>query len=191
MITGGGYGDRTDEELLALLKNGQEDAFDLLYYRYRNKLVAIAYNRLKSKEVAEELVQDVFTDIWQKRFSLQLRNKLSSYLCTAIKYTVLDHIRKQKNNDKYIAEMLKTVDNASPSIEEVLYVDELDYHLNKSIDSLPEKCREVFILSRFEDYSVREIAEKLNISPDTAKYHIAQALKKLRVNLKHIYNFFL
>jgi RNA polymerase sigma factor (sigma-70 family) len=67
----------------------------------------------------------------------------------------------------------------------------LDYHLNKSIETLPEKCREVFRLSRFEDYSVREIAEKLNISPDTAKYHIAQALKKLRVNLKHIYNFFL
>jgi RNA polymerase sigma-70 factor (ECF subfamily) len=191
MITLAGYGGLTDEELLALLKKGHEEAFDFLYYRYRNKLIAIAYNRLKSKEVAEELVQDVFTDIWQKRFSLQLRNKLSSYLCTAIKYTVLDHIRKQKTKDKYIAEMIKIVDNASPSIEEVLYVDELDYHLNKSIDTLPEKCREVFILSRFEDYSVREIAEKLNISPDTAKYHIAQALKKLRVNLKHIYNFFL
>jgi RNA polymerase sigma-70 factor (family 1) len=191
MITVAVYGNLTDEELLALLKNGHEEAFDFLYYRYRNKLIAIAYNRLKSKEAAEELVQDVFTDIWQKRFSLQLRNNLSSYLCTAIKYAVLDHIRKQKTKDKYVAEMIKTVDNVSPSIEEVLYVDELDYHLNKSIDTLPEKCKEVFILSRFEDYSVREIAEKLKISPDTAKYHIAQALKKLRVNLKHIYNFFL
>ncbi len=191
MITIAGYGNLTDEELLALLKNGHEEAFDFLYSRYRSKLIAIAYNRLKSKEAAEELVQDVFADIWQKRFSLQLRNNLSSYLCTAIKYAVLDYIRAQKTKDKYVAEMIKTSDGASPSIEEGLYVDELDYHLNKSINALPEKCREVFILSRFEDYSVREIAEKLNISPDTAKYHIAHALKKLRINLKHIYNFFL
>jgi RNA polymerase sigma-70 factor (ECF subfamily) len=184
------YGDLTDEQLMALLKIGHDEAFDCLYYRYRNKLVSIAYNRLKSKEIAEELVQDVFADVWQKRFRLQLRNKLSSYLCTAIKYAALDYIRAQKTKDKYIAEMLKTSDATTSSIEG-LYVDELDYHLNKSIDALPEKCREVFILSRFEDNSVREISEKLNISPETAKYHIAHALKRLRVSLKHIYNFFL
>jgi RNA polymerase sigma-70 factor (ECF subfamily) len=191
MISAAGYGDQADEKLLTLLKDGHEEAFDCLYYRYRNKLFSIAYNRLKSKEIAEELVQDVFADIWQKRSSLHLRNNLSSYLCTAIKYAVLDHIRAQKTKDKYVAEMLKSSENASPSLEQNLYVDELDYHLNKSIDALPEKCREVFTLSRYENYSVREIAEKLDISPETAKYHIAHALKKLRVNLKHIYNFFL
>jgi RNA polymerase sigma-70 factor (family 1) len=191
MASATGYNDLSDEKLLALLKDGREEAFDHLYFRYRNKLLSIAYNRMQSKEAAEELVQDVFADIWQKRQTLQIRHNLSSYLCTAIKYAVLDHIRSQKTKDSYVAEMMKAGENTSPSAEQAMDFSELDFHLNKSIDALPEKCREVFTLSRFENYSVREIAEKLNISPETAKYHIAHALKTLRVSLKHVYNFFL
>jgi RNA polymerase sigma-70 factor (family 1) len=191
MISETGYIDLSDEKLLALLKDGHEEAFDHLYFRYRNKLLSVAYNRLKSREIAEEIVQDVFTDIWQKRQTLQIRNKLSSYLCTAIKYAVLDHIRSQNTKDSYVAEMMKVTERAALSVEHAVEFYELDFHLNKSIEALPEKCREVFTLSRYENYSVREIAEKLDISPETAKYHIAHALKTLRLNLKHIYNFFL
>lgn len=191
MISATGYIDLSDEQLLTLLKNDQEEAFDHLYFRYRNKLVIVAYNRLKSKEVAEEVVQDVFADLWQKRHTLQIRSSLSAYLFTAIKYSVLDHIRSLKTRDRFVTEMLKASGDASPSAEQGMDFHELDFHLNKSIEALPEKCREVFTLSRFENYSVREIAEKLNISPETAKYHIAHALKTLRVSLKHIYNFFL
>jgi len=186
-----GYTDLSDEKLLALLKDGLEEAFDHLFFRYRNKLFAVAYNRLKSKETAEEIVQDLFAAIWQKRQTLQITNNLSSYLCTAIKYAVLDHIRSQKTKDSYVAEMLKVSERAASSVEQGVEFNELDFHLNKSIDALPEKCREAFTLSRYENYSVREIADKLNISPETAKYHIAHALKTLRLNLKHIYNFFL
>lgn len=185
------FSDRTDEELLILLKAGHENAFDCLYYRYRNKLFNIAYSRLRSKEICEELVQDIFSDLWQKNGDLQIRSNLSSYLCTCVKYSVLDHIRAQKSKDRYISEMLISAARFSVSTETALQNEELKYHLNKSIDALPEKCREVFILSRFEDNSIREIAEKLSISPDTAKYHISTALKKLRLNLKHFYNFFL
>ncbi|WP_236676127.1 sigma factor [Chryseolinea lacunae] len=91
MISETGYTDLSDERLLALLKDGHEEAFDHLYFRYRNKLLSVAYNRLKSKETAEEIVQDVFADIWQKRETLHVRNNVSSYLCTAIKYAVLDY----------------------------------------------------------------------------------------------------
>lgn len=185
------FSDRTDEELLILLKAGRDDAFDCLYYRYRNRLFNIAYSRLRSKEICEELVQDLFADLWQKSGDLQIRNNLSSYLCTCIKYSVLDHIRAQKSKERYISEMLLSAARFSVSTEMALQNEELNYHLNKSIEALPEKCKEVFILSRFENNSVREIAEKLNISPDTAKYHISTALKKLRLNLKHLYNFFL
>jgi RNA polymerase sigma-70 factor (ECF subfamily) len=191
MTSATGYNDLSDEKLLALLKDGQEEAFDHLYFRYRNKLTAVAYNRLKSKETAEEIVQDVFADIWQKRQTLQIRSNLSAYLCTAIKYAVLDYIRSQSTKDSYVAEMMKVSESAASSVEHAVEYNELDFHLNKSIDALPEKCREVFTLSRYENYSVREIAEKLDISPETAKYHIAHALKTLRLSLKHIYNFFL
>ena len=191
MTSATGYNDLSDEKLLALLKDGHEEAFDQLYFRYRNKLLSVAYNRLKSKEIAEEIVQDIFADIWQKRQTLQIRNNLSSYLCTAIKYAVLDYIRSQDTKDAYVAEMMKVAESAESPIEQGVEFSELDFHVNKSIDALPEKCREVFTMSRYENYSVREIAEKLNISPETAKYHIAHALKTLRLNLKHIYNFFL
>ena len=191
MTSGVEFSGLSDEELLALLKIGHEGAFDFLYFRYRNKLFNIAYNRLKSKEVCEELVQDLFADLWQKRLEVQIRSNLSSYLCTSVKYAVIDHIRSQKNKERYISEILMASESALPSPEERFTNEELNYHLNKSIQALPEKCREVFVLSRFENNSVREIAEKLNISPDTAKYHISTALKKLRVNLKHLYNFLL
>ena len=183
--------DRADEELLARLKNGHEDAFDCLYYRYRNKLFTIAYNRLRSKEVCEELVQDLFADLWQKHADLQITNNLSSYLCTAVKYSVLDHIRGQKIRGRYVSEILASATRSLSTTEDALENEELKFHLTKSIQALPEKCREVFVMSRFEDHSVQEIAEKLNISPDTAKYHISTALKKLRLNLKHLYILFL
>jgi RNA polymerase sigma-70 factor (family 1) len=185
------FSDLTDEDLLALLKKGSEKAFDCLYFRYRNKLFNIAYNRLKSKEVCEELVQDLFADLWQKCHQLQIQNNLSSYLCTAVKYAVLDHIRAQQSKEKYISEMLRSVENTSPTAESQLDHDELSYHLSRGIEALPEKCREVFVLSRFEKRSIREISEQLKISPDTAKYHISTALKKLRLNLKHLYNLIL
>jgi RNA polymerase sigma-70 factor (family 1) len=185
------FSEHSDEELLALLKSGCEEAFDCLYYRYRNKLFNIAYNRLRSKDVCEELIQDIFVNLWQRHQDLQIHGNLAAYLCTSVKYAVLDHIRAQKSKERYVSEMLASAAKSLSSTDEALRSEELKFYLSKSIQALPEKCREVFILSRFEDNSVQEIAKKLNISPDTAKYHISTALKKLRVTLKHLHNFLL
>jgi RNA polymerase sigma-70 factor (ECF subfamily) len=181
------YGELTDEDLLDLLKQGQEGAFDCLYIRYRNKLIAAAYNRIQSRAVAEELVQEVFTDLWHKRFNLVITRNVSSYLFTAVKYEVLDHIRSLKVKHGYLQQLARFEDWITDMTREQLDAEELDYHLNKSINALPDKCREVFKLSRFEHYTIQEIADKLNISPDTAKYHISHALKELRISLKDLY----
>jgi len=177
----------SDEHVIALLKEGDEKAFDCLYKRYRNKLVAIAYHRIKSKETAEELVQDVFVNIWQKRFTLAIHHTFFSYVYTAVKYKVFDHISSLKVKDRYVEEMSRFSEKALNVTELEIEFNELDYHLNKSISDLPEKCKEAFRLSRFENYSIKEIAEELKISPDTAKYHIAHALKKLRERLRQLY----
>jgi RNA polymerase sigma-70 factor (ECF subfamily) len=176
----------SDEQLVTLLTQGEEHAFDCLYVRYRDQLTTIVFNRLRSREVAEELVQEVFADIWQKRSTLSIRNSFAAYVFTAAKYSVLDYIRSQKVKDRYVSEMLLTVGaNEINLTEQQTELDELDHHLNKNIEELPEKCRIVFKLSRFENYSVNEIAIELNISPNTVKYHIAYALKALRLNLRH------
>lgn len=176
----------SDEQLVTLLTQGEEYAFDCLYVRYRDQLTAIVFNRLRSREVAEELVQEVFADIWQKRSTLSIRNSFAAYVFTAAKYSVLDYIRSQKVKDRYVSEMLLTAGaNEINLTEQQTELDELDHHLNKNIEELPEKCRAVFKLSRFENYSVNEIATELNISPNTVKYHIAYALKALRFNLRH------
>lgn len=181
------FAGQTDEKVLALLKEGQESAFDCLYMRYRNKLVSAAYARVKSKEQAEEIVQDVFVDLWQKRTTLVIHHTFSAYVFTAVKYKVLDHIARLRVKDRYVQELEKFSEAALNVTELEVDFNELDYHLNKSINSLPEKCREVFRMSRFEHYTVNEIADKLNVSPDTAKYHIAHALKTLRQSLRHLY----
>src|SRR6185436_6170324 len=92
-----------------------------------------------------------------------------------------------KVKDRYVSEMLLTAPaNESNPTEQQTELEELDYHLNKNIEDLPEKSRAVFKLSRFENYSVNEIATELNISPNTVKYHITYALKTLRLNLRHL-----
>jgi RNA polymerase sigma-19 factor, ECF subfamily len=187
MISNDEFAGLSDEEVLTLLNKGVEKAFDCLYRRYRTKLVSAAFNRIKSKEQAEELVQDVFIHIWQKRNSLAIHHTFSAYAFTAVKYKVLDYISSLKIKDRYIQEMLKFSDEAANVTELEIEFNELDYHLNKSMNDLPEKCREVFMLSRFENYTVNQIAEKLNVSPDTAKYHISHALKKLRESLHRLY----
>ena len=181
----------SDEKVLLLLKEGNERAFDWLYLRYRNKLVFMANTRIRSKEQAEELVQDVFVNLWQKRNTLIIHHTFSAYVFTAIKYKILDYISSLKIKDRYVQEMSKFSNHALNVTELEIDFNELDYHLNKSMNDLPEKCREVFRLSRFENYTVNEIAEKLNVTPDTAKYHIAHALKKLRESLRHLYLIFL
>jgi RNA polymerase sigma-70 factor (family 1) len=181
------YSELTDEDLLDLLKQGAERAFDCLYMRYRSKLISEAYQRIQSRDVAEELVQEVFADLWHKRTSLVITRTFEAYLFTAVKYEVLDHIRSLKVKHSYLEQLARFDDRITDMTREQLDAEELDYHLNKSINALPDKCREVFKLSRFENYTIQEIADKLNISPDTAKYHISHALKELRVSLKDLY----
>jgi len=181
------YSNHSDERLCELLSQGEESAFDCLYTRYRNKLIHIGTNRTQSHVVAEELVQEVFADLWQRRSAITITRTFSAYILTAMKYAVLDHIRSLKVKNNYLQQIAAFENRVTDATREQVELEELDYHLNASINALPEKCREVFKLSRFENHTVQEIADKLNISPDTAKYHIAHALKTLRVSLKHLY----
>lgn len=166
------------------MKKGDQEAFESLYNIYWEMLFVIAYNRLESVEVAREIVQDVFTDLWIKKERLRIDTSIKSYLLTAVKYTVIDHIRKSTHREKYINYMLRYNNKQHEATEEIIYLNDLQAALNREISSLPEKCREIFELSRFKNQTNKEIAHKMNISPKTVENQIFKALSVLRKNLK-------
>lgn len=173
-----------ESTLILLLRQGDEEAFEVLYNRYWEKLLTIAYHRIGSMEVAKELVQDVFTNLWRRRQQLTIQTTFGAYIFSAMKYTILDHIRAQAVKEKYIAAIKTAVQYADNSTVDFIAYEELNHTLEQEIRKLPEKCRMVFRLSRIEHYSTKEIAEKLQISPKTVENQITKALKLLRVNLR-------
>jgi RNA polymerase sigma-70 factor (family 1) len=176
----------TDEELVELLKQGKDKAFDELYFRYRDLLARFVYIRMKSVPISEEIVQEVFTTIWERRKTLVIQKKFSAYIYTSVRYMTLDYFKSHSVTDQYIKEVLDSSgydSSGQNTTEESIYHDELQQALDKATLLLPKKSKEVFILSRFKQYSNKEIAEELNVSHETVKYHIAYALKFMRVYL--------
>ncbi|NRT14922.1 RNA polymerase sigma-70 factor (ECF subfamily) [Flavobacterium sp. 28A] len=177
------YKKHTDEELVDLLQQGKDKAFDELYFRYRDLLVRFVYVRMKSIPIAEEIVQEVFTTIWERRKVLVIQKKFSAYIYTSVRYVTLDYMKAHTTTDKYIKYIIDSnatiITNSNNTIESI-YHDELQEAVDKATSLLPKKAKEVFVLSRFKQYTNKEIAEELNISLETVKYHISYALKFMR-----------
>lgn len=174
----------TDEQLVELLKQGKDKAFDELYFRYRDLLVRFVYVRMKSVPISEEIVQEVFTTIWERRKTLVIQKKFSAYIYTSVRYVTLDYIKSHTVTDQYIKEVSNRSSNDytnnNNATEDSIYYEELQQAVDKATSLLPKKSKEVFILSRIKQYSNKEIAEELNVSHETVKYHIAYALKFMR-----------
>ena len=179
-----GIGKEDDQKLLKRLKKGDQQAFTLLFRKYWALLFDSAYKRLQSREQAEEVVQELFTDVWQRRASLTLTHSFFTYLSVALKYRVLNQIRNEGVKNRHLHYIKARQNFAIHPIEEKVYYDELHTAYEKAVDQLPERCRLVFYLRRHEQRSFQEIATQLNISESTAEKHMVKALKLLRADLK-------
>lgn len=177
-----------DSQLIVNLIDDDEKAFCFLYAKYRRKLSLFAQSFLKSRDVAEDIVQDVFTLIWEKRKFLDPNASFQSYLYTITRNRVLNFIRdnahKQFLDEIIYAEAIDAGDNTFEKIESK----ELEDILEQSIEVLTNRQKEVFSLSRKEGLSHQEIAEKLDISMNTVSDHITDALKIIRNHLKKHYD---
>lgn len=179
-----GTGKDEDQILLKKVSNGNQQAFTHLFRKYWAPLFDAAYKRLQSREQAEELVQEIFMDVWQRRSSLTLTHSFFTYLSSALKYKILNQIRSEGVKSKHL-QYLKTHQHTPlHPIEEKVYYDELNLAYEKALDQLPERCRTVFHLRRYEQRSFQEIANLLQISESTAEKHMVKALKLLRADLK-------
>jgi RNA polymerase sigma-70 factor (ECF subfamily) len=174
----------SDDELIDLLKSGDSRAFRQLYDRYWKIMLDAAYKRLDSTDVAEEIVQEVFVNLFIKRESLQIKSSLEAYLKTALKYKIFDLFRAQGVHAKYVDSLLHETGVVSPSPDHVIQVKELAHRIDQATQKMPEKCREVFLMSRMENLSNKSIAEKLSISVSTVEKHISKAVRILETDFK-------
>lgn len=159
-------------------------AFEEIYNRYWNKLYSAAYKRVQSKEVSEELVQDLFTSLWLNRKTVNVHTSLAAYLFTSVRYLVLNHVQKEMVRASYKESLqLNRVDN---STEETVLLNDLVLNLNAAVEQLPVKCKSVFELSRKEYKSNKEIAAELGISEKTVENQLTKALRRLRLGLNSL-----
>ncbi|MEN5193430.1 RNA polymerase sigma-70 factor [Sphingobacterium faecium] len=176
----------SDDELIQILKNGEEQAFTELYNRYWKKLFTAAANKLHHLEEAEDIVQQVFVSIWNRREELEIHSSVSSYLAVAVKYRVLKHLNsrfKHKHfSDIAVEEVITEL--TDDSTQEWLEYNEVNRRLQQVIDALPEKCRLVYEMSRIEGRSHKEIAATMDLSEKTIEWYITKALKSIRTGLK-------
>lgn len=172
-----------EKSWLSALSLGDGKAFENIYNLYWERLYAVAYNRLRSQEAAEEILQDLFSDLWQRRASLHVKSSLCFYLQAALKYKILNYLNARSYRQAYSQEHPEYHQAPDNSTQEILDFEELYEKLVAGIEKLPEKCKLIFKMSREKQMSSKEIAEELSISPRTAETHIHNALKVLKADL--------
>ena len=171
------------DKTVEAFSDDDEEAFLKIYDEYWYKVFLIAYKRLGKKDVAEELTQDLFLKLWEKRHTLKPHN-VGSYLFVAIRNSVIDHIHSGLVANKYL-EFYKTFRELnSASTQNIVEFDDLTQAIEKGLSQLPPKTQQVFKLSRLESWSLDKIARHLHLSEKTVGYHLTKSLKFMRAYLR-------
>lgn len=173
----------TDQQLISSLQNGNDQAMDILFRRHYGFICRAVYRVLKDDNLAEDIAQEVFLGLWKKRQNLNITTSVQAYLKRAAINKSLNYIRDQKvkfdDEDK-----IPILTNNQSTTQQHLEAADLQKAIDMAIGNLPERCRIVFSLSRFEEMSYQEIADKLEISIKTVENQISKALKYLRQELR-------
>ncbi len=167
------------------LKNGNEKAFNIIFNEYYSFLCAVAYQYVQDVQISEAVAEDVFFTLWEKRGEVLPVISLKAYLLKAVRNHSIDYLRTRK--DEQFLDLEAATSRCFVHEEDIFerYVmEELQAMISEKIALLPEECRKVFCLSRYENKSYAEIAEELYISVNTVKYHIKNALSILRKELE-------
>ena len=177
---------RKEKHLLSRLRNSNVDAYKYLFNKYYTDLYYFTRKFLNNKEVAEEIVQDVFINIWENRASLNINSSIKSYLYTAVKNRAINYLKSKINNIDFVAIDNVAHENLVLQTEQSVETEELDDLIQKAVLSLPPRCKEMFHLSRNSGMTYQEIADALGVSKETVKTQISEAIKKIKAFLnKH------
>lgn len=177
------YDSFTDQKLTSLLLSGDEVAFNQIFLRYNSVLYIHAYNKLKNREEARDVVQDVFAVLWTKRLDIDFKTNLAGYLYTAVRNKIFDLISHQTVESKYLGSLQGFLDHGTAVTDHLIREKQIAAMIEKEIAALPPRMRLVFELSRKQHKTHKEIAEELGISQQTVTDQVKKALKILRSKL--------
>ncbi|NML22380.1 sigma-70 family RNA polymerase sigma factor [Pseudoflavitalea sp. G-6-1-2] len=163
-----------------MIKDDHYAAFDTIYERYGETLYLFIRSKLDSAELSKDVLQELFIGLWEKRHSLVLQHSLKAYLFQAARYRIIDIYRKNATYRKYLYQLIEHFDVQPHSVAETVENKSRTQDLFEAINHLPDRMKEIFMLSRFEHLSIEQISTHLGLSQQTVKNQISEALKILR-----------
>ena len=176
----------TDKHLLSQIRNNNVEVYKHLFELYYRELYFFSRKFLENREVAEEVVQDVFIALWENRDVLIIKKSIKSYLFTSVKNRSINYLKSKINNINFVNIDSADSENHILITDQPLELEELDNLIHKAVLSLPPRCKEMFHLSRNSEMTYQEIADVLGVSKETVKFQISEAIKKIKTFLnKH------
>jgi RNA polymerase sigma-70 factor, ECF subfamily len=168
----------------ALLKTGDITAFEMLFRTYYQPLCNYAYTFVQNRDEAEEIVQSTFLSVWEKRENLEIRTAVKPYLYAMVRNACLNVLKHEKIKQQHAAVELAVAEKSVESVTRTVMASELETRIYEAMEKLPQQCRLIFKLSRFEELKYSEIAEQLDLSVKTVENQMGKALKIMREQLK-------
>jgi len=175
-----------DEKLIAGIRKDDYTCYNQLFTRYYSRLCVFVYRMIQNSDASEDIIQDLFIRLWTNRRKLEINENISGYLYRSSRNAALNYLRAEKSRKKTILDI--------PSLETIsdeCLIEQIEFNmaLHQCIEQLPERCKEVFLKSRFENLKQQEIATQLGISIKTIKNHIWKSLRFLKscLELKNVF----
>ncbi len=175
--------DKNEKTRVLKLRNNDVEAFDFLYHQYCNKLFRFAFSLLKYEEDASEIVQETFFRIWEKRNNIDSTKSFKTFLFSISYHLIIDKLRERLKDQKFRNSLEKHFSEQANFQENRMDYNTLQTEINKAVDELPEKRKEIYRLSREKGFSHKEIAEQLRVKPKTVENQINLALKHIKTRL--------
>jgi RNA polymerase sigma-70 factor, ECF subfamily len=176
--------DLSSHQLLNTLRAGDPTTFEMIFRTYYQPLCNYAYTFVQDRDEAEEIVQATFLSVWEKKEDLDIHTGVKPYLYAMVRNAALNVIKHEKIKQQHAAVELAVAEKSSESVTRTVMAAELEGQIYNALNKLPEQCRLVFKLSRFEELKYSEIAEQLNISVKTVENQMGKALRIMREQLK-------
>lgn len=174
------YQSYTDAELLLLLSQDSEEAFEVLYHRHWENIYKVAFVLLKDSSASKDVVQDIFIWLWQKRNQLEIQT-LPAYLKTAVKFKVANYIRSGNFRVSFFETLGRlTINENAPEAAEITEMKELKAIILNAVELLPDKCRTIYKLSRNENLTNQQIADQLGLAVKTVEGQMTIALRRIK-----------
>jgi len=162
-------------------------AYEIIFKKYIKELYRFAFTYVRDGQIAEEMTQEVFLYVWEKRAQIEIQTTLKTYLYSAVKNKCLNYIKLELPRQQSMGDISEVMLSVSTKDKDEGENEQLRKHIQSAIDTLPKKCRQIFILSRNAGMTYEEIAQELDLSKKTVENQMGIALKKLRESLEDVY----